>query len=130
MRVTQKTRCRIVVAGTDRVLATRARVASSLVARMVGLLRDSHLEAGEGLIITTCRSIHTFGMRFAIDAVFVDADWRVVAIWHALPPWRVTSCHWAARCVVELPAGVAQHVRLNVGDRLEVTPVDRAKNSS
>lgn len=114
---------RVQVAGTQEALATRAEMARSLMARMVGLLDRRVLEEGEALILTACRSIHTCFMRFAIDAVFVDRQWGVVAIARALPPWRMTSPVWQASAVIELPAGTAQRVQLAVGDRLVVEQV-------
>ncbi len=98
-------------------LATRAQVARTLPTRMVGLLGRRALSDGEGLVIMACRSIHTAFMRFAIDAVFVDAAWRVVRVWEALGPWRVTPVVWGATAVIELPAGTLRR-RLGVGDQL------------
>lgn len=102
------------------VLSTRARVASSMRDRMVGLLGHHSLGSDEGLILMACRSIHTWFMRFAIDVVFVDHQWGVIALWHALPPWRVTSWVRQAQAVIELPAGTAKKAQLLVGDQLIV----------
>lgn len=115
---------RVRVARTRQPLADRAQVARSLEARMVGLLRHASLPAGEGLVLTACRSIHTAFMRFAIDAVFVDAQGTVVGIWHALPPWRVTPLVWRAQDVIELPAGTAQRAGLAVGDQVLMEPFE------
>ncbi len=111
------------IARTQAVLASRAAMARSLLARMVGLLDRRLLDEGEGLILTACRSIHTCFMRFAIDAVFVDRGWGVVAIHRAVPPWRMTAPVWRAQAVIELPAGTAERARLVVGDQLVVEPV-------
>ena len=111
------------VARTHEPLASRARVARSLISRMVGLLGRSRLEEGEGLILTACRSIHTFGMRFAIDAVVVNGAWEVLAIWKALPPGRMTPFVLRAQTVIELPAGTVGRTRLQVGDRVVLEPV-------
>jgi uncharacterized membrane protein (UPF0127 family) len=51
------------------------------------------------------RSIHTFGMRFALDLVWLDGEGRVVRIDRDVRPWRVRGCR-AARTVVELPSAV------------------------
>ena len=109
---------------TGRVLASRAQVARSLISRVVGLLGRDSLGEGEGLILTACRSIHTWWMRFAIDAVFVDRAWAVVAIWNSLPPWRMTPFVWRAQAVIELPAGTVGRTHLAVGDRVVVEPAE------
>lgn len=103
-------------------LATKARVARSLPDRMVGLLSRASLGEGEALILLSCRSIHTWFMRFPIDAVFTDADWQVVHISERLGPWRVTPFIGRAQAVIELPAGAARRQGLAVGDRLLLAP--------
>lgn len=104
-------------------LARSARVASSLVSRMVGLLGRRLLAEGEGLVIMTCQSIHTFFMQFSIDVIFTDADWRVLSVYPSIPPWRATPPVWGAAAAIELPAG-AVGTRLQVGDRLVFTPAN------
>ena len=99
-----------------RVVCERCGVADSMLARMRGLLGRSELPAGEGLLIRSW-SIHMFFMRFAIDAVFLDRERRVVRIVENLRPWRTASCR-GAKEVVELAAGEASRRGLAVGDRL------------
>lgn len=84
--------------------------------RIRGLLGRSHLDVGQALVIEPCKQVHTFGMGFPIDVVFVDRDWKVVSLARELQPWRITRVVWRARRAVELPAGAASEVR--VGDRL------------
>jgi uncharacterized protein len=96
-------------------------VAESVLSRMRGLLGRSELPPGEGLLILPAPSIHTFFMRFPIDAVFLDADLRVVAVSPDVAPWRAAG-HRGARAVLELPAGEADSRGIRVGDRLVVGP--------
>ena len=111
------------MARTNEALATHAQIARSLIPRMVGLLGKSSLEEGAGLVLMACRSIHTVGMRFAIDAVFVDRAWAVVAIRKSLPPWRMTPLILRAHAVIELPAGTVERTHLVIGDRVLLEPV-------
>ena len=69
--------------------------------RLIGLI--GRRRTGFALHIPRCRSVHTFGMRFALDLVWLDAGGEVVRIDLAVRPWRVRSCR-AARSVVEVPA--------------------------
>ncbi len=110
---------RILICGaTPATLATDAHVAKGAWARAKGLLGRRGLNSGEALIFAGCRSIHTVGMRFAIDAVFVDVNWRVVAIYPELRPWRMTRPVWEAWGVIELEPGTITRAGLRIGDRL------------
>lgn len=57
---------------------------------------------GGPLLIPRCRSVHTFGMRFELDLMWLDAEGKVVRIDLAVPPWRVRSCA-QADSVLEVP---------------------------
>lgn len=59
-------------------------------------------------------------MRFAIDAVFVDRDLRVVKVAEALRPWVLATFGGRAAAVIELPAGTARRTRTQVGDVLRI----------
>jgi uncharacterized membrane protein (UPF0127 family) len=79
------------------------------------------LEPGTGLFIIPSQAIHTVAMRFAIDVVFVDRNWRVIHVRPAMVPFRMTGLHWKARGVLELPAGVIAQTSTVVGDQLSFT---------
>jgi len=102
------------------VLGDRIRVAETSLSRMVGLLGQKSLEPGTGLLIFPSQAIHTVAMRFAIDVIFVDRDWRVVHLRPAMVPFRLTGIHWRARCVLELPVGVITQSSTAIGDQLSV----------
>jgi hypothetical protein len=88
--------------------------------RKRGLLGRSGLADGAALVIVPCCAIHTFGMHFAIDVVFVDAHGRVKKIVRDLPPWRMAAAG-SARAVIELAAGsLLPDGVLSIGDRLYV----------
>ena len=74
--------------------------------RLVGLSVRRNPPEGWGLLIPRCRSVHTVGMRFSIDVVFLDHWGWPIEIRRSVPPWRVVSCRKAA-AVVELKAGDA-----------------------
>jgi len=99
-------------------VASNIDVADSVWRRFVGLMGRRELPAGHGLCIRPCSSIHMFFMRFPIDAVFVDGDGRIVRLYEAIRPWRVTRIVRRAKAVLELPAGTARSHRLNVGDMI------------
>jgi hypothetical protein len=65
---------------------------------------------GWALLIPGCRSVHTFGMRFALDLLWLDARGRVIAVDESVPPWRV-RVRTDAAAVVEVPAGDSGRIR-------------------
>jgi len=75
-------------------------------ARAVGLLGRSGLPAGRALYIPRCGCVHTFGMRFALDLVFVRADGTVDAVRRGVRPWRIAWGTRRSAAVYELAAGV------------------------
>jgi uncharacterized membrane protein (UPF0127 family) len=103
---------------TGEEIAGNITVARSLFARMKGLLGKSEMAVGDGLLIEPCKGIHTFGMRFDIDAIFFNKRNRVVAVWRGLAPNRLTPFYFSAVSVLELPAGVLDKVSAKVGDEV------------
>ena len=100
------------------IVAANVRLADNPRARRVGLLKHRTLGFGEGLWIYPTQAIHTFGMRFPIDVVFLDSDQRVKRMYHALRPFRMTSFVWGAQSVLELAAGALASTGTQVGDEL------------
>ena len=81
-------------------------MARSWRARLLGLADLSKPPDGWAVLFPHCRSVHTFGMRFPIDVVFLDRWGWPIEVRHAVKPWRVVACGRAA-AVVELAAGRA-----------------------
>ena len=95
----------------------RCLLAETPLTRLKGLLGRKGLEQGEGLLLRPAASIHTFFMRFPIDAVWVDRDLNVLKVSPDLGPWRTAACK-GAKGVVEMAAGEAERVGLSAGDKL------------
>ncbi|MDR3559886.1 MAG: DUF192 domain-containing protein [Negativicutes bacterium] len=103
----------------NKILARHAWVADSFFTRLKGLLGKDRLLTGEALVIRPCNSVHTFGMRYAIDVIFADADHRVVKLVSCLGPGKMAGC-LAGRYVVELPAGTLALDGTAVGHSLRI----------
>jgi uncharacterized membrane protein (UPF0127 family) len=86
-----------------RLLGLEVPVATSAASRLLGLAFLSRERAGEGLLIPSCRSVHTLGMLFELDLVFLDANGRVVELRRGVPPRRLIRCP-GAMSVLELPS--------------------------
>jgi len=100
-------------------LADCAEVADTSAKRRTGLLKHDGLPPGSGLWIVPCEGIHMFGMKFSIDAVFLNRQRRVVKICPNMGKWRM-ALSLRAHSVLELPAGATAETGTTVGDQLEV----------
>jgi uncharacterized protein len=87
--------------------------------RAKGLLGRSSLAPNDGLMITPCSSVHTVGMRFAIDVVFLDRAGQVKSIVRGLKPYRTAACRNAVR-VLELAEGGCERHGVSVGDYINL----------
>jgi len=96
------------------------RIADTFSTRLVGLLRDKRLAHGEGLWIRHCNSIHSIGMHFIFDAIFLDKNLRVVHLVREMKPWRASKIVLSADSVLEVPAGLITHSATELGDQFEM----------
>jgi uncharacterized protein len=99
-RFASQPRCRVTPPGAR---PLEVPVAVGFRARLHGLAWLERAEAGPGLLIPRCSSVHTFGMRFALDLIFLDAAGEPIEVRRAVGPRRFASCR-GARAVLELPA--------------------------
>lgn len=100
------------------VLGDSVRLADDLPSRMRGFLFRSAPTAGEGILLSPCRAVHMFGVRFPLDVVFISDDGQVVAVYRDLAPWRRSAVHGSALHALELPAGTIRATDTAVGDEL------------
>src|SRR6266511_6480914 len=101
-------------------LATTVRKADHFLTRLVGLLRRNKLGPEEALWLIPSKGVHTIGMKFPIDVIFLDQSNKVVATACGMPPYRLSRVHLKARSVLELPPGTIQKSTTIVGDQLEL----------
>jgi uncharacterized membrane protein (UPF0127 family) len=100
-------------------LATNVRIAGSSAERRRGLLKAGPLQPGDALWIAPCEAVHTVGMKWPIDVVFIDKNYRVRKVASDVSPWRIAVC-WTAASVLELPAGSVKTTATKAGDMLAV----------
>lgn len=100
-------------------VSSRCSFANTVLKRMVGLLNRRGLSEGDGLLLDRCYGIHTFGMRFPIDVLFLDKELRVIRAVPALPPFR-TCVVKQAIYVLELPVGSIQRTQTSAGDQMQM----------
>ncbi len=100
-------------------LTQKATRAKTWLARLKGLLGKEALSPNEALVLSPCNSIHTFFMRFPIDAIFMSSKGKVLHLYSDLKPNRLTVLHLRAKEVIELPAGTIKQWNIHVGDILK-----------
>jgi len=102
------------------VLALDIRVARSFFERVRGLIGSSSLEPGEGFLIPSCKGIHTFGMNYPIDAIYINRGGEVIGIMSHLAPNSIGIVNFRAHSVLELPPGVIEGTHTEVGDLISI----------
>jgi uncharacterized membrane protein (UPF0127 family) len=95
--------------------------ADTIFKRMKGLLGRDTLPAGEALWLRPCKSVHTIGMKFPIDILFLDKDRKVVGVEENIPPNRFSSFVFRADGALELPAGTVSESATRVGDTVDMS---------
>ena len=103
-------------------VATEAKVANSYFTRLIGLLGKTKrwAQVGTGLWIVPSRGVHTIGMLFPIDLVFLSKDKEVVHMEEYVRPFRISKVSLKATSVLELPPHTIYRSQTQVGDRFEI----------
>jgi len=113
-------------------VATKAKVADGYLSRLVGLLGKTRrwARAGQGLWIVPSHGVHTIGMLFAIDLIFLDTGRQVVHIEEHVRPFRISRVSLKASSILELPPHTVFRTGTRVGDQLEIGPLGERVASS
>jgi uncharacterized membrane protein (UPF0127 family) len=98
----------------------RAHVATGLSARLRGSIGRALLDNGAGLLITPRWGIHTIGVRFPIDAVFLRVDGCVLRAVSSVRPNRLGLIAWGAASVLDRPVGTIERTGTHAGDSLDL----------
>lgn len=113
-------------------LATEAEVANTYLRRLVGLLGKSAgwARPGRGLWILPSRGVHTIGMLFSIDLIFLDHLKRVVHMEECVPPFSISRVRLKASSVLELPPHTVFRTGTRIGDVLEIAPMQNGSEDN
>ncbi len=105
---------------SNKEIARKLIIADNIFSRLKGLLGKKTMLNGEALLIKPCKGIHTFGMQFPIDVIFLNKRNRVVALAKNVEPNRMTRVFFTATSVLEMPAGTIDMTSTKVGDDVEI----------
>ena len=115
-------RLRVTNRRSGQLLTSRAGIANTSELRRRGLLKHTSLEAGDGLWIAPCEAVHSFGMKFTIDVIYLSKQKIVLKIRPNMVKRRISLC-LRAHSVLELPAGMIAKTGTLVGDQLDFEKV-------
>lgn len=99
-------------------ISDKIKLAEDFFSRLFGLIFKKELINDEGLLFENCNSIHTLGMRYYIDVIFLNRSDEIIAIFHSLKPFRFTPFLNGASKVLEFKSGFIKSTSLKVGDKL------------
>ncbi len=94
-------------------------LADNFLKRLLGLMFRRRLEAGNGLLLAPCNSVHMLFMRFAIDVIYLDENFCIKKIVRDLTPWLGISFCFGAWGALELPSGEAERLKLVIGQKFQ-----------
>lgn len=109
----------------EKFVATHAEVADGYFGRLIGLLGTTRRWArpGKGLWIVPSHGVHTIGMLYALDLIFLNSDHVVVDVEEHVRPFRISKLSLKAESVLELPLYTVFRTETRVGDQLEISAV-------
>jgi uncharacterized membrane protein (UPF0127 family) len=109
----------------ERSVADHARVADGFFSRLVGLLGTKRQWArpGHGLWIVPSHGVHTLGMLYALDLIFLDDNQVVVDVQENVRPFRISKVSLKSKSVLELPVDTILRTGTCAGDQLQISPV-------
>lgn len=106
----------------NQILASKMGQAYTFLRRLKGLMFTKDLPTDCALHIRPCRSVHTFFMNYSIDVLYLNANYKIVAIDEQLCPGKVGKMYAEAVSVIELPAGTARRTDTQIGHVVQLLP--------
>jgi len=103
-------------------------VADTPLSRLRGLIGKMEMRSDEAVWLVPSHGIHTFGLKFAIDVLYLDAQHRVIHVIENLKPWRLAGIRWQCASVLELPARSIYGSGTQVGDHLLICSAEKMRD--
>lgn len=113
---------------TGRVLVFHLRRADTFWLRLKGLIPTGNLHASHGLLLTPCKSIHTFFMKYPIDVAYLNSGLVVVGTFFGVKPWRILPAVRGTKHVLEMPKGTLANTGTLIGHKLELSGHEQTLN--
>ncbi|MGI6119136.1 MAG: DUF192 domain-containing protein [Desulfosporosinus sp.] len=102
------------------IIADQVSIADSFFKRLIGLLKHQSLATSAGILLSPCKQVHTIGMNFSIDVIFLSVDDQIVHIEYSMPPGKISKYVRSAARVLEVQAGLVLIQELKLGDQVHI----------
>lgn len=102
------------------IICENAAWAKDFLSRTVGLLGRKSFDDIDGLLISPCSQIHSIGMKFNFDAVYLDNTYRIVSVYENIEKNRILPYNIAVKNVLELPSGTVSAKKMEIGNVLKI----------
>ena len=102
--------------------------ANTIFSRLKGLIGTTKLEADEGIWVVPSRGVHSLGLLFPLDLIYLDAQYRVIHVVEDFPSFRIAPLKIRADSVLELPTHTIYSSNTQTGDQLLICPADEMEN--
>ncbi len=109
----------------NKMLGTKIKIAGNFWKRFQGLIGSAALKEGEGLLIPFCQGVHTFGMKYAIDVIYLGTDGEVVSMVEGMRPQMFGPINFLSKNVLELPVGT---IRQSCTELADVVSLEESKD--
>ena len=102
-------------------IVSRVKKADHFLSRILGWIGKAKVDPETALWVKPCWGIHTYGMNFPVDVVFLAKNSNVLSVVPNLPKNRVSPFVFSARSVLVLPAHSIERSKINIGDKIEIS---------
>lgn len=104
----------------DEIICENILFANTPIKRLIGLLGRNEFNDIDGLLLSPCAQIHSLGMKFNFDAIYLDKNYKIIAIFENIKKNRILPYKYTAKYVLELPLNTIKNNKLELGDVLKI----------
>ena len=113
----------ICIARTNCVISRYPLFAKSFMQRLTGMLTRRFSDSFDGIVFRNCNAIHTLGMKFDIDVLFINPENQITALYERVKPWKSCGAKCFRATAIELPAGTIAKYGVKCGDLLNLIEI-------
>ena len=104
----------------NQIICNNVYLANNPIKRLIGLLGKKEFCESDGVLLCPCSQIHSFGMQFSFDAIYLDSEYKIIALYENIKKNRILPYKHSAKNVLELPLGTIKNKKLEPGDELKL----------
>lgn len=101
-------------------LSLNVKAADTIFSRLRGFIGRFKLRSDEGIWVVPSRGVHTLGLFFPLDLIYLDENCRVIHLVEYFPSFRIGPLKTQAESVLELPTHTIYSSHTQAGDQLVI----------